>query len=60
MNKTQRENLAKYSYDLSKLVFAAFVLANIMSEKFSLLLVIFGAAVTIVFMLTGFFLNKKQ
>ena len=54
MNKTQRENLAKYSYDLSKLVFAGFVIANIMSERFSISLIVFGIVATLILLLIGY------
>ena len=60
MNKTQRENLAKYSYDISKLLFAAFVLANIMSDKFYIYLVIIGIFGTMFFIILGYILNQKE
>lgn len=60
MNKTQRENLAKYSYDFSKLIFAGFVITNIMSEKFSLSVFIAGIIGFVSFILTGYALNQKE
>jgi hypothetical protein len=60
MNKTQRENLAKFSYDIAKLIFAAFVLANFMSEKFSILLAVFGTCIVAGTVILGYNLNKKE
>ena len=53
MNKTQRENLAK-------LLFAAFVMANIMSDKFYIYLVIIGIFGTMFFIILGYILNQKE
>jgi uncharacterized membrane protein len=60
MNKMQRENLAKYAYDVSKLVLGGFVIANILSETFSLRVLSVGILVAIVFLVLGYFLNKKE
>lgn len=60
MTKTQRENLAKYCYDISKLMFGAFVLANIMSDNFSVMLTFFGFGGMIFFIFAGLYLNHKE
>jgi len=60
MNEIQRENLAKYSYDISKLALGGFVVANIMSDKISVQLAVAGIIVAIIFICIGYVLNNKQ
>ncbi|MBI3814622.1 MAG: hypothetical protein HY279_09190 [Nitrospinae bacterium] len=60
MIKRQRENLAKYCYDMSKIMFAALVLGNIMSERFSPLGFWLGIIETVLFLILGYLLDKGE
>lgn len=60
MNKKQRENLSKYSYDLSKLMVAAPMLGNILSERFSNNAFWLGLVSALVFLVLGYILDIKE
>jgi hypothetical protein len=58
MIKRQRENLAKYCYDISKIMVAVPVIGNIMSDRFSLLVFWAGIIGADIFLILGHFLDK--
>ncbi|MBI4689000.1 MAG: hypothetical protein HY754_01810 [Nitrospirae bacterium] len=60
MNKKQRENLAKYSYDLSKIMVTAPLLGNLLSDKFSIYAFWFGLISAFIFLIVGYVLDKKE
>jgi len=60
MNIKQKESLAKYSYDLSKIIFTVLVIGQIVAEKFKLWIFLSGVVDTIVFFLIGFLLEKGE
>ena len=60
MNLVQRDNLAKYCYDLSKVTATGFIIANLVSGKFSVAFAIFGAIVSIGLLLLGYYINRKS
>jgi len=60
MNKEQTKNLAKYSYDISKICFALIVLGQIIQpDGFKAWDVIIGLIITIIFLVFGYLLDNK-
>jgi len=60
LNKRQRENLAKYTYDLSKIMVAVPIVGNALSDIFSLKAFWLGLAAVLSLLLLGFLLDRKQ
>ena len=59
MNKKQRENLARYAYDISKIMVAVPVLGNALSAGFSLRAFWLGIVAAIVFLVVALLLDRK-
>lgn len=59
VNKTQRQNLAKYFYDLSKVVITIAAITNVFSSEFDVTNFWLGVVATIILYLIGFFLDGK-
>ena len=58
--KEQKDNLAKFAYDIAKIVFAIIVIGPFVKpESFSLFVFILGAIWTIIFLLIGNLLDGK-
>ena len=61
MTKQQQENVAKYLYDLSKIVFATAVVGNLLAgRQFSVVTLIVGAVSGFVFLGWGYFLDGLE
>jgi hypothetical protein len=60
LNKKQRENLARYAYDLSKIMVAVPILGNSLATSFSVRAFWFGLAAAGSFLLFGLLLDHKQ
>ncbi len=60
MKKKQRENLARYTYDLSKIMVAAPILGNSLATSFSVRAFWFGLAAAGSFLLFGLLLDHEQ
>lgn len=61
MIQRQRENLSKYLYDLSKIVFAAGVVGNLVAwERFNVLSLILGAGAALVFLRWAYRLDEVK
>jgi hypothetical protein len=60
LNKGQRETLAKYAYDLSKIMEAVPIVGNALSDTFSLKAFWLGLAAALSLPLLGFLLDRKQ
>ncbi|MBI5410744.1 MAG: hypothetical protein HZA21_02005 [Nitrospirae bacterium] len=60
MNKKQRANLARYAYDLSKIMVAVPMVGNALSANFSLRAFWLGFAAAISLLLFGFLLDRRQ
>ena len=60
MNKKQRENLAKYTYDLSKIMVTAPLIGNMLSDKFSTLAFWLGLSFALIFLIIGYMLDHKE
>lgn len=58
MNEKQRENTAKYLYDLSKIVFTFTVVANAVSKEFSIITFWLGMIATSVLFAFGYILDR--
>ena len=59
MNKKQRENLARYCYDISKIMVAVPILGNSLSEGFSLRAFWMGIGAAMGFLILGLVLDQK-
>jgi len=60
MNKEQTKNLAKYSYDISKICFALIVLGQLLQPAgFRTWVFIIGIITTIIFLYIGYFIDKR-
>ncbi|MCH8317577.1 MAG: hypothetical protein IIA88_03635 [Bacteroidetes bacterium] len=60
MNKEQTKNLAKYSYDISKITLATSVFGQIIHpDGFKAWVVIIGLIITIIFLIFGYLLDSK-
>lgn len=58
MIRKQRENVAKYLYDLSKIVFATTVVGNVVDQsRFNLLVLFAGGILSWVFLEWGYALD---
>jgi hypothetical protein len=58
MIQGQRENLAKYPYDLSKIVFAATVVGNLIAgQRFNMVVLILGDSGAYLLLWVGFLLD---
>lgn len=61
MTKRQRENIAKYLYDISKIIFTLAVLGNLLTkEKFDILAFLFGIIFSASTFISAFILDKKE
>ncbi|PIU83570.1 MAG: hypothetical protein COS68_03315 [Elusimicrobia bacterium CG06_land_8_20_14_3_00_38_11] len=60
MTGKQRESLAKYLYDISKINFTVLVLGQIISQKFILWIFITGMVSTIIFLIFGYLLEQEE
>ncbi|MEW6246833.1 MAG: DUF6722 family protein [Nitrospirota bacterium] len=60
MTQRQRENLARYAYDVSKIMVAVPILGNSLSEHFSLTAFWLGIAAATIFLLLGFLLDRRE
>jgi len=60
MNKEQTKNLAKYSYDISKICFAIIVIGQIIRpDEFKPWIFIVGIIFTINFLIFGYLLDRR-
>lgn len=59
MNKPQRQNAAKYFYDLSKIVITIAVVTNFFSEKFDTANFWLGVMAAIELFFIGFYLDGE-
>ena len=60
-NEKQKDNLAKYSYDLSKIIFAVVVISPFAKpESFDFLFVLGGFIVGFIFLIIGNILDIKE
>ena len=61
MTLRQRENTAKYLYDLSKIVFAGAVLGDFIAwERFNVITLVFGATLSYSFLWWGYMLDGEE
>lgn len=60
VTKRQREDAAKYLYDLSKIVFALAVVGNLLSEHFKPSPFLLGLAAALVFFVAAYILDKED
>ena len=60
LNRKQIDNLSRYCYDISKLIVGIVVIGNFLSDKFSLNLFLAGTGGTILFLITGYFLDGME
>jgi len=61
LNNKQMESVAKYSYDLSKIVFTFSVVSEIIAgEKFKPWIFISGILVTLIFFFLGLSLEREE
>lgn len=61
MNEKQKNNLAKFFYDIAKIDFAALVVAQFAnSNNLKYWILIIGIIATIVPLIVGFLLDKKE
>jgi uncharacterized membrane protein len=59
MTKEQQQNLAKYLYDISKIIFATVVLAPLLQPiSFKLWIIISGSIVTLMVLLFAYLLDR--
>ena len=59
MNKQQRENLARYAYDVSKIMVAIPVLGNVLSTSFSGLAFWLGIGAAGIFLVFGYLFDSR-
>jgi len=60
-SKKQKDNLAKFSYDIAKIILAVTVIGPIAKpESFHLVLFIGGFVVTVIFFVFGYMLDAKE
>lgn len=60
MNQKQIDNLSKYCYDISKILLGLTVVENLLSDTPSWRGLSIGFVSTSVFLLMGYFLDKKE
>lgn len=60
MNKKQVDNLAKYNYDISKLVMGVAVIGNLISDQFSSKALWIGLGVAVIFLIFGNILDRLE
>ncbi len=61
LNKKQKDSLAKYVYDLSKVVFTLSVVGQLIAGKeFKLWVFISGIIMTVLFFILGLTLEKEE
>lgn len=59
MNKKQRENTAKYLYDISKGIALLAVVGNLVQGKWDILSLIFGVSTSIMFFIGAYLLERN-
>ncbi len=55
---TREENLAKFLYDIAKLIFGGFVVATILAKGSATFLVLFGVVITALVAIIAFWIDK--
>jgi predicted permease len=60
MTERQRENIVKYVYDLSKGIVLIVGVGGAVNGQISLISAILGSATAIIFVVFGFWLDRKQ
>ncbi|MBW8050595.1 MAG: hypothetical protein FVQ77_09695 [Cytophagales bacterium] len=60
MNKKQRENAAKYLYDISKGIFLMTVVGSFVNQEINLYMIILGSWAAIIFFNWAFRLDRKN
>jgi hypothetical protein len=60
LNKKQRENLARYAYDVRKIMVAVPILGNALPEHFSLRAFWLGIGAAIIFLILGYLLDHRE
>ncbi|MEW6542706.1 MAG: DUF6722 family protein [Nitrospirota bacterium] len=60
MHRRQRENLARYACDVSKIMVAVPVLGNALSAGFPILAFWLGMTAALVFLVLGLFLDRES
>jgi len=60
VNKKQIDNLSKYCYDISKILLGLAVVENLLADTPSWRVLSIGFVSTIIFILMGYFLDKKE
>ena len=60
MNEKQKDNIAKYSYDISKGFFLLTIVNQYISRNMTILDFIIGSFFTISFLVLGYLLNKNK
>ncbi|MBW8050594.1 MAG: hypothetical protein FVQ77_09690 [Cytophagales bacterium] len=60
MNKKQRENAAKYLYDISKGIFLMIAVGSFVGQEFNLNMIILGGVAALFFFIWTFRLDRKN
>ncbi|MFH2070545.1 MAG: hypothetical protein ABIJ11_04965 [Elusimicrobiota bacterium] len=61
MNAKQRQSLAKYAYDLSKIVLASFILdQTIFDREYAVLIFVPALAMAVLLLIVGYLLEKEE
>ena len=60
MTGKQRESLAKYSYDMSKINFTVLVLGQIISDRVVVWIFVAGIILTVLFFIFGYLVEKGE
>ena len=60
INRKQLDNLAKYCYDISKLVIGLMVIGNLLSDRFSIYTFWIGIGVALIFLVFGHLLDRLE
>jgi hypothetical protein len=55
---TREQNLAKFLYDIAKLIFGGFVVATILAKGSATFLILFGVAITALVAIIAFWIDK--
>jgi hypothetical protein len=56
----KRQNLAKFLYDIAKLIFGGFVVATILAKGSATFLALFGVLITALVAIIAFWIDKGE
>ena len=59
-NQNQKNNIAKASYDIFKIIFGIAILTPVVKNEFNIYILVFGMFFVLAFLFIGYYLDGKE